>query len=108
MTALPEAKLAREAELCYAVMAAVTDYDCWHPTEEAVSVETVVANLERNAATARAAVCELVSGDGQFGRCDCASALRGAIITSPDRIPPRRREELALLIDKYLGEAKRT
>ncbi|MBI2966050.1 MAG: S-methyl-5'-thioadenosine phosphorylase [Chloroflexi bacterium] len=102
MTALPEAKLAREAELCYAVMAAVTDYDCWHPTEEAVSVETVVANLERNVASARKAVYELATGDEPFGPCDCANALRGAIITAPERIPPARRKELALLIDKYL------
>jgi 5'-methylthioadenosine phosphorylase len=102
MTALPEAKLAREAELCYAVMAAVTDYDVWHPTEEAVSVEAVVANLNRNVATSRSAITDLVANDAPFAPCDCANALRGAIITSPDRIPPRRRKELALLIDRYL------
>jgi 5'-methylthioadenosine phosphorylase len=102
MTALPEAKLAREAELCYAVMAAVTDYDVWHPTEEAVTVEAVVANLERNVDTARQAIVELLGGRKPFGACDCANALRGAIITAPDRIPPRRRKELALLIERYL------
>jgi 5'-methylthioadenosine phosphorylase len=102
MTALPEAKLAREAELCYAVMAAVTDYDVWHPTEEAVSVEAVVANLERNVDAARRAIVDLLANRQPFAACDCADALRGAIITSPDRIPQRRRKELALLIDRYL------
>lgn len=102
MTALPEAKLAREAEMCYAVMGAVTDYDCWHPVEEAVSVEAVVANLGRNVAKAQKAIVEFVRGELP-GPCDCANALKGAIITSPDRIPGQRRKELALLLDKYLS-----
>ncbi|MBM3959152.1 MAG: S-methyl-5'-thioadenosine phosphorylase [SAR202 cluster bacterium] len=102
MTALPEAKLAREAEMCYAVMGAVTDYDCWHPVEEAVSVEAVVANLGRNVETARRAILEFLQGEPP-GSCDCANALKGAIITSPDRIPAQRRKELALLIGKYLS-----
>ncbi|MBI4306773.1 MAG: S-methyl-5'-thioadenosine phosphorylase, partial [Chloroflexi bacterium] len=107
MTALPEAKLAREAELCYVVMAAVTDYDCWRPNEKAVTVEMVVANLELNVANAARAIYELVehreSDRAGQRECGCRDALRGAIITVPDRIPHLRRKQLGLLIDRYLG-----
>lgn len=103
MTALPEAKLAREAELCYATMGAVTDYDCWHETEEAVNVETVVRNLRRNVDTAQSAIDALISSPLPDRHCICANALKGAIMTSLDAIPARRKGELELLAGKYLG-----
>jgi 5'-methylthioadenosine phosphorylase len=103
MTNLTEAKLAREAEICYATMALVTDYDCWHDTEEAVNVEQVIAYLHKNAKTA----CDIVRGSVQrlaerSRSCPCAEALRYAILTPGDQIPPRRREQLAPLLGKYL------
>jgi len=103
MTALPEAKLAREAEICYATMALVTDYDCWHETEEDVSVEVVVANLHQSVATSRQVIREVVSRLPATRECHCASAMRNAIITSPERIPESTRKRLSLLVDKYLS-----
>lgn len=102
MTASPEAQLAREAELCYAVMAHVTDYDVWHATEEAVTVETVVANLQANTGVARRAIRNLASMLPSREACSCASALQNAIITDPARIPGARKADLALLIGKYV------
>src|SRR3990172_11089155 len=81
MTNLPEAKLAREAEICYATMALATDYDVWHESEEAVSVELVVQNLLRNVATAKQVVRQVVAGLAQERGCECGSALAAAIIT---------------------------
>ena len=101
MTALPEAKLAREAEICYATLAFVTDYDCWHHSEKPVTVEEVVGNLARSAAAAkrilRRAVPTMVRRD-----CGCANALRDAIITAPEHIPAETKKRLALLIGKYV------
>lgn len=102
MTALPEAKLAREAELCYATLALVTDYDCWHPGHDAVTVEAVLQVMRQNTANAQAvikAVIPLVAGER---RCRCGQALQGAIMTQAARIPPATRERLALLIEPYL------
>jgi len=102
MTALPEAKLAREAEICYATLAFVTDYDCWHESEEPVSVEMVVANLQRNAETAKNILKKaIVAISGERDR-QCATALKDAIITSRDHIPAQVREDLSLLIGKYV------
>ena len=103
MTALPEAKLAREAEICYATMALVTDYDCWHETEEMVSVELVVGNLRKNVATAQAVIRGLVPNIPSGRQCDCVSALKNAIITRADLIPAGARQRLAALVNKYLG-----
>ncbi len=104
MTNLQEAKLAREAEICYATMALVTDYDAWHETEAPVSVETVVEYLKRNAATACAIVREAVPRLAARTRtCDCASALRYAILTDKAVIPSQRRDQLSLLIGKYIS-----
>ncbi len=103
MTALPEARLAREAEICYATMAFVTDYDCWHETEEDVSVEVVVANLHKNASAAKRIIRGLVSRLPANRECECGSALGKAIITTPESIPETTRARLSLLIDKYLG-----
>ena len=105
MTNLQEAKLAREAELCYATLAMVTDYDCWHPEHDSVTVEQIVAVLHKNAENAcnvvRAAVAAMPAKRG----CQCGSALQFAIMTDRAKIPPHTRERLQLLIGKYL-EAK--
>ena len=103
MTALPEAKLAREAEICYATLAFVTDYDVWRESEEDVSVEMVVANLMKNVDTARSIIRNVTARvSAERERC-CGRALETAIITGRDLIPPETRERLGLLVDKYLG-----
>jgi len=102
MTAIPEAKLAREAEMCYATMAHVTDYDVWHETEEPVTVEMVIANLEANVGLAQKSIAALIPHIAAERHCACATALANAVITAPDRIPAQRKQELALLIGKYL------
>jgi 5'-methylthioadenosine phosphorylase len=103
MTAQPEARLAREAEMCYATLACVTDYDVWHPGYAEVSVETVVANLQRNVALARAVVHRLVPMLSMERECPCATALRNSIITAPERVPAEARERLKVIIGRYLG-----
>ncbi|MGH7410815.1 MAG: S-methyl-5'-thioadenosine phosphorylase, partial [Candidatus Methylomirabilis sp.] len=103
MTNLQEAKLCREAEICYATMALVTDYDVWHETEEDVSVEAVVAILKQNAETAKAIIRATVSSFPTTREgCPCPTALRNAIITAPAAIPPDVRERLRPIIGKYL------
>jgi len=102
MTNLQEAKLAREAEICYTTIALVTDYDCWHPEHDQVTVEMIVANLTQNAKTAQAVIADAV-GRLPFERtCECATALKYAIITRPDAIPPDVRRTLDPLVGKYL------
>ena len=101
MTALPEAKLAREAEMCYAMLAMGTDYDCWHEAEEDVSVETVVAVLKANAEHANQIVRTLAAQLPRTSDCDCLSAAQFAIITSPDAISIAAKERLSLLYGKY-------
>ena len=102
MTNLQEAKLAREAEICYATLALVTDYDCWHPDHDQVTVEMIVGNLIRNAETAQAVVEAVVERLPVDRTCECATALASAIITRPEAIPPATREQLAPLVSKYL------
>ncbi|HEX5735208.1 MAG TPA: S-methyl-5'-thioadenosine phosphorylase [Blastocatellia bacterium] len=103
MTNLQEAKLAREAEICYATMALVTDYDCWHPDHDSVTVEMVIDFLNRNSANAqkliRGAVTELSNSSRE---CKCGKSLRHAIITAPDKITPEARERLRAIIGKYV------
>jgi 5'-methylthioadenosine phosphorylase len=106
MTALPEAKLAREAEIHYATIACVTDYDVWHETEETVTVEMVVANLTRNVANAQRIITQVASqlrGGGAF-QCSCGSALANAVLTDRSVISAPLRERYQLLIGKYLQE----
>jgi 5'-methylthioadenosine phosphorylase len=105
MTNLQEAKLAREAEICYATVAMVTDYDCWRDGHDAVTVEQIVAVLHQNAANACRVVKAAVAALPRERNCACASALKNAIITSPDAIPEATREKLDLLIGKYLPVA---
>jgi 5'-methylthioadenosine phosphorylase len=105
MTNLQEARLAREAEICYATLALVTDYDCWHEEEEDVSVGTVLDNLEANAARAAAVVRATIEALPDDRRaCGCAEALRHAIITRRDVIPPAVAERLAPIVGRYLGD----
>jgi 5'-methylthioadenosine phosphorylase len=104
MTALPEAKLAREAEICYCTLAMVTDYDCWHETEKAVTVEMVIDNLMANAGTAKAIIEIALPRIAEVDRhCQCGSALANAIITHPETIPMEKRKTLKPLIGKYLS-----
>lgn len=107
MTALPEAKFAREAEICYATIAMVTDYDVWHPGHDSVTVDMVVQNLLKNADMGKRIVRHAV-GDipTERSRCSCPDALRDAIITSHDIIPLSVRRKLGVLLDKYLPPAK--
>ena len=102
MTNLQEAKLAREAEICYSPIALVTDYDCWHPGHDSVTVDMIVANLTQNAKTAQAIIAAAVDRLPYERTCECASALKFGIITRPDAIPDATRRELTPLIGKYL------
>jgi 5'-methylthioadenosine phosphorylase len=103
MTNLQEAKLAREAEICYGTLALVTDYDCWHPDHDQVTVEMIVANLTENARVAQQVIAEAV-GRLPFERtCECATALKHAIITRPDAVSAEARQRLAPLVSKYVG-----
>src|SRR5512145_750349 len=88
MTNLQEAKLAREAEICYSTIALVTDYDCWHPEHDFVTVEMIVGNLMQNARTAQQVIAEAVARLPFERTCECATALKNALITQPDAIPP--------------------
>lgn len=106
MTNMPEAKLAREAELCYATVALVTDYDCWHETEEAVTVEAVLATLHRNVALAKQIIRTVMPFFADFRECTCHRALDNAILTAPKRIPAATRKRLAVLIDRTLASQK--
>ncbi|MDQ3918533.1 MAG: S-methyl-5'-thioadenosine phosphorylase [Acidobacteriota bacterium] len=102
MTNLQEAKLAREAEICYATLALVTDYDCWHEEHDAVSVETVVENLNKNVRNAQAIMREAVRRLAQSERaCACGSALKNAIFTPPDLWPEATTKRLEAIIKKY-------
>jgi 5'-methylthioadenosine phosphorylase len=101
MTNMPEAKLAREAELCYATLALVTDYDVWHEHHDAVTVDAVVANLLKNVATARVVLRRVIPQVGKPCGAGCSDALSSAVITNPKAFPPRTRRRLALLLDRY-------
>ncbi len=105
MTTSPEAFLAREAEMCYAVLAHVTDYDVWHVDEEPVTVEMVIQTLQRNVATVQEAIRNLVKQLPAEKTCTCEHALADALITNPAVIPPATREKLDLLVSKYLDTA---
>jgi 5'-methylthioadenosine phosphorylase len=104
MTNLQEAKLAREAELCYATVGMVTDYDCWHPAHESVTVEQIVANLQKNAENAAKVVRYAVAAVPKARGCKCGQALASAIITARDKMSPQTLAKLSLLLDKYLSK----
>jgi 5'-methylthioadenosine phosphorylase len=106
MTNMPEAKLAREAELCYATVALVTDYDCWHETEEAVTVEAILATLHQNVALAKRMLRLAVPSVVKFPACTCHRALDNAIVTAPKSIPAAARKKLAVLTRRILAPQK--
>jgi 5'-methylthioadenosine phosphorylase len=103
MTTSPEAFLAREAELCYACMAHVTDYDVWHESEEAVTVEMVIRIINQNTATAQQALVNLLGQAADRAHCPCPTALAAALMTDPARVPAAAKDKLQLLIHKYVA-----
>jgi 5'-methylthioadenosine phosphorylase len=102
MTNLQEAKLAREAEICYATLALVTDYDCWHPDHDSVTVDLIIANLTQNAATAQKTIADAVERIGGARTCACKDALATAIITQAPLVPEQTKKDLAPIIGKYM------
>jgi 5'-methylthioadenosine phosphorylase len=104
MTAATEARLCREAEICYATLSLATDYDVWHETEEPVTVELVLKNLSFNIANAKLVIKKALAALGPDGarRCDCGSSLKNTIVTAPAAIPAATRRKLGLLVDRYL------
>ena len=102
MTALPEARLAREAELCYVTLAFVTDYDVWRQDEDDVSVDIVVKNLSRNVQTSQSIIRRMIWSISESRDCACGNALETAIITGREAIPPETLERVGLLVDRYL------
>jgi 5'-methylthioadenosine phosphorylase len=102
MTNLQEAKLAREAEICYSTIALVTDYDCWHPDHDSVTVEMIIANLTQNAKTAQAIIANAVDALPYERGCECATALKFALITRPDAVPAKTLVDLAPIVGRYL------
>jgi 5'-methylthioadenosine phosphorylase len=103
MTAIPEAKLAREAELCYATVAFVTDYDCWHPGHDSVTTEMIIRCLAQGADTARAIVTRVVETLPESRRCSCGTSLGDAIVTAPHLVPETTRKRLAPIAARYLA-----
>jgi len=103
MTALPEAKLAREAEICYATVGCVTDYDVWHETEEEVTVDIAISNLKLTADISKRIIRKAVGRIPDRRDCQCASALKNAILTDPALISPKAKKDLSLLIRKYIS-----
>jgi 5'-methylthioadenosine phosphorylase len=106
MTNLQEAKLAREAEICYTTIALVTDYDCWHPDHDSVTVEMIIANLTQNARTAQRVIAGAVERiDLENRSCQCGSALATALITRPEQVPIDTKRKLAPIVGKYMPVA---
>ena len=102
MTNLQEAKLAREAEMCYTTLALVTDYDCWHPDHDQVTVDMIVHNLAKNSRTAKEIIAEVVEGLPVKRGCGCSTALSSAIITRPEAVAERVKTDLFPVVGKYL------
>jgi 5'-methylthioadenosine phosphorylase len=102
MTNLQEARLAREAEICYATLAMVTDYDCWHPDHDSVTAEQIIANLGRNAASARAVLMGALRRLPIPRACECADALKFALVTQGDVVPPEVKRDLAPIVGRYI------
>jgi 5'-methylthioadenosine phosphorylase len=102
MTNLQEAKLAREAELCYVTVAMVTDYDCWHPHHDSVTVDQIVAVLVKNAENAAKVIRETIAAMPRQRSCKCGSALAHAILTDPKKIPAGTKKKLKLILAKYV------
>jgi 5'-methylthioadenosine phosphorylase len=103
MTNMQEARLAREAEICYATLAMVTDYDCWHPEHDSVTAEQIIANLGKNAATAQAALRAVLARLPIARDCECATALKFALVTAPSLVPAEVKRDLAPIIARYMA-----
>lgn len=103
MTNLQEAKLAREAEICYTTLALITDYDCWHPDHDSVTVDLIITNLNQNSLTAQRAIADAIERIGPLRTCACKDALATAIITQPEFIPEQVKKDLAPIIGKYVN-----
>jgi len=106
MTALPEAKLAREAEICYAIIGCVTDYDSWQEKSEPLTVDVILGTQRQNIDIARRIIRLAVTRMPEKRECDCATALKTAIATAPRLIPSEQKKKLNLLIGKYIGDGK--
>jgi 5'-methylthioadenosine phosphorylase len=102
MTNMAEAKLAREAEICYSTLAAVTDYDCWHPTHESVTIDMIIEYLNKNVENAKRLIKETVAIIPPERACPCKDALKFALITSQDAIPAKIKKDLGVIVGKYL------
>jgi 5'-methylthioadenosine phosphorylase len=102
MTNLQEARLAREAEICYATLAMITDYDCWHPEHDSVTAEQIIGNLGKNAETARAVLRSAVRQLPIARECECECALKFALVTAPDLVPDEVKRELAPIVGRYM------
>jgi 5'-methylthioadenosine phosphorylase len=103
MTNVQEARLAREAEICYVTLAMVTDYDCWHPDHESVTADQIIQNLVKNAAAAKAVLREALKRvPREPRRCECASALQSALVTAPELVPTKVKRDLAPIIGRYM------
>ena len=103
MTNVTEAKLAREAEICYSTIAMITDYDCWHPEHDTVTVAAIVATLNQNATNAQNVLREAIKNIPAQRNCKCGEALKHAIITDPKYIPPKTKKSLAAILGKYVS-----
>jgi 5'-methylthioadenosine phosphorylase len=102
MTNVTEAKLAREAEICYSTIAMITDYDCWHPQHDSVTVATIIATLNQNATNAQNVLREAIKTLAADRTCKCGSALQHAIVTDPKIVPAKTKKKLAAIIGKYV------
>jgi len=102
MTNFPEAKLAREAEICYSTLAAVTDYDCWHPQHDSVTLDMIISNLEKNIGNAKKILATVVKNIPEESDCRCRQALKFAIITDRKLIPEKTKKDLEIIIGKYV------
>jgi 5'-methylthioadenosine phosphorylase len=105
MTNLQEAKLAREAEICYVTMALVTDYDCWHDSHESVTVDMIVGNLIQNSRNAQTLIVQTVEDLADRGSCGCGDALKNALITDRNAIPADTIARLQHIVGKYLSKS---
>ena len=102
MTNLAEAKLCREAEICYATLACITDYDCWHPNHASVTLKMVMGNLQRNIDNAKKIICQMIKGLNPQRSCSCGQALKFAIVTDRKLIPSKVKQDLNIIIGKYV------
>ena len=102
MTNMPEAKLAREAEICYATLAAITDYDCWHPQHDTVNIEMIIDNLNKNTENAKKILSAIIRGVSDSNACGCSESLKYAIVTDKKLIPRKVKKNLDIIIGKYV------